>query len=53
MNEKDAKIAELMSYIEKEYKIPALGNDVEEYTKNEVNEAVFDIYIRIANLREL
>lgn len=47
------KLTKIMNYIENKYKIPLLKKDVEEFTKDAVNKAVFDVYEQVANLREL
>ncbi len=50
--DQNKKIIDLMNYMEDKYNIPTFKKDVEEYVKNDVNKAVFDIYIKLADIRE-
>lgn len=52
--EKDIEIAKLMTYIERRYKVPMLGINIETWLKeSKLNEFIFNIYTKLSDMRNL
>lgn len=52
--EKDIEIAKLMTYIERQYKVPMLSINIETWLKQDtLNEFIFNIYTKLSDMRNL
>lgn len=48
------KISDLMSYMERKYHIPLLKSDLKEWLQiSDVNRAVYDIYEKLSDIRDI
>lgn len=47
------KIVKMMDYLEIEYSIPVLEKDLKLYLEDDLNYLIYDIYIRLSDLRQI